>query len=215
MPDVFISPDEQIKKPQSPVLPNEVPSTESQKSALAGHTHRLFSAFNLYPDNVDFETRDNEEKIILMLRQHPVVNLKWMIISLLLLTGPMILGMIGLTSLLPAGYSMVLSLVWYMVTFTYALEGFLNWYFNVFFITTERIIDVDFFNIIDKRVSDAEIEKIQDVTYETIGALGTTLNFGNVAIQTASEVPEFSFELVPNPERVVKILDDLREQKNK
>jgi hypothetical protein len=35
-------------------------------------------------------------------------------------------------------------------------------------------------------------------------------DYGNVTIQTAAEVPEFKFESVPNPEKVVKILDDLR-----
>ncbi len=34
-------------------------------------------------------------------------------------------------------------------------------------------------------------------------------NFGDVFIQTASEVSEFDFLAVPNPEKVVKILDDL------
>ena len=34
MPDVFVSPDEQIKKPEFPIMPDEVPSTESQKSVI-------------------------------------------------------------------------------------------------------------------------------------------------------------------------------------
>jgi hypothetical protein len=88
----------------------------------------------------------------------------------------------------------------------------LSWYFNVHFVTNQRIIDVDFFNLIDKRVSDAEISKIQDVSYSTNGVLGTMLNFGNVFIQTAAEVSEFKFELVPNPEKVTKIIDDLMQK---
>jgi hypothetical protein len=212
MPDVFISPDKQIHQEAPPVLPKKVPTTESEKREFKGHSHSHFSAFNLYPDRINFETKSDGEKIILMLRQHPIVNLKWIFITILLLFGPSLLTKLGVSALLPSGFQTVLTLVWYLVTFTYAIEGFLNWYFNVYFITTERIVDVDFFNLIDKRVSNAEIEKIQDVSYTTTGVFGAAFNYGDVIIQTASEVPEFDFLSVPNPDKVVKILDDLREK---
>jgi len=189
MPDVFVSP--------SPVLPEK------------GHSHSRFSAFCLYPDDINFETQEDKEKIILMLRQHPIVNVKWIVVTLLLLTGPTILSLFGVFSLLPIGFPLVITLAWYLVTSAYAIESFLSWYFNVYFVTTEGIIDVDFFNLVDKRVSEAELGRIQDVSYSTNGVLGTTLNFGDVRIQTAAEIPEFKFESVPNPEKVAKILDDL------
>ncbi|KKU10266.1 MAG: hypothetical protein UX13_C0016G0023 [Candidatus Woesebacteria bacterium GW2011_GWB1_45_5] len=200
MPDVFVN------QP----LPEETPKTETQKRVIPGHTHSRLSAFSLYPDDVGFETKDGKERIILLLRQHPVVNVRWVVITLLLLTGPTLLDLLGVFSLMPVGFPLVISLAWYLFTVAYATEGFLNWYFNVYFVTDARIIDVDFYNLIGKRVSNAEIEMIQDVSYTTGGVLGTMLNYGNVLIQTAAEVSEFQFESVPNPEKVVKILDDLR-----
>lgn len=202
MPDVFTSPD--------PVIPPKAPVTEKQKSEIPGHSHNIFSAFSLYPDDVDFETRDNKERIVLMLRQHPIINLKWIITTAILLTGPTIINLFGIFSLLPTGFPLVITLAWYLVTSAYAIEGFLGWYFNVYFITEKRVIDVDFYNLIDKRVSSAEIEKIQDVSYTTGGVTRTMFNFGDIIIQTASEIPEFIFEGVPNPEKATKILDDLR-----
>lgn len=204
MPDIFISPDE------APIVPDVPPKTEAQKSEIVGHSHNRFSSFCLYPDGIGFETKADKEKIILMLRQHPIVNVKWILITLLLLTGPTLLNLFGIFSFLPTGFSLVISLSWYLITSAYAIEGFLDWYFNVYFVTTERIVDVDFYNIIDKRVSNAEIEKIEDVSYTTGGVLRTMLNYGDVFIQTAAEVSEFDFFAVPNPEKVVKILDDLR-----
>lgn len=196
MPDIFIS--------------KEIPKTESQKSSIDEHSHNKFSSFCLYPDDIDFETKDSKEEIILLLRQHPIVNLKWIFITLLLLIGPTVLDVFGIFSFLPVGFPLVVSLAWYLVTSAYAIEGFLNWYFNVYFVTNLRVVDVDFYNLINKKVSDAEIEKIQDVSYITGGVLRTVLNFGDVFIQTAAEVSEFQFEAVPNPEKIVKILDDLR-----
>ena len=86
----------------------------------------------------------------------------------------------------------------------------MDWYFNVYFVTTKRIIDVDFYNLIDKRVSDAEIDKIQDVSYTTGGVIRTMFNYGDVFIQTAAEVSEFDFMAVPRPEKGAKIIDDLK-----
>jgi len=199
MPDVFVSPDRKTHRGTS----------TSQEISTEGSAHNLFSSFNLYPSNIDFETRENKEKIILMLRQHPVVNIKWIFTTILLLTGPTLLSIFGIFSFLPAGFPLVISLAWYLVTSAYAIEGFLNWYFNVYFVTTDGIIDVDFFNLIDKRVSAADLDKVQDVSYSTNGVLGTMLNFGDVQIQTAAEITEFRFEDVPHPEKVAKILDDL------
>jgi hypothetical protein len=200
MPDVFVSPDKKTAKDTAPILSEQKPS------------HHRFAAFSLYPKNIDFETREDNEKIILMLRQHPIVNVKWIFFTLLLLTGPTVLNALGIFSLLPIGFPLVITLSWYLVTSAYAIEGFLNWYFNVFFVTTDGIIDVDFFNLLDKRVSEADLDKIQDVSYSTNGVLGTMLNYGNVQVQTAAEITEFTFESVPSPEKVAKILDDLTDK---
>ena len=208
MPDVFVSPDQKTQQNSTSPLPPVPPETESQKSVLEGHTHSLFSAFSLYPDDIDFETREDGEKIILMLRRHPIVNIKWIFVSLLLLTGPTILSILGIFSLLPMGFSLVITLAWYLLTSAYALEGFLSWYFNVYFVTTMRIVDINFHNLVNKKVSDAEVTKIQDVSYTSSGFLGVMFNFGNVFIQTAADVQEFKFASVPSPEKVAKILDD-------
>lgn len=199
MPEIFVSPKNKSEIPQKRI-----------KGFSEGKSHKLFSTFNLYPHNINFETRENDEKIILMLRQHPILNVKWMFFGIVLFLLPFFVAKTGILDLLPGGYPLVVVMTWYLVSFAYVIEGFFKWYFNVFFITTRRVIDVDFFNLIDRRVSDAEIEKIQDVTYSTGGAIGTTLNYGDVLIQTASEIQQISFEKVPNPEKVADILDDLR-----
>lgn len=208
MPDIFISPEEKVKKEE--VVPVSVPKTETQRQTFPSHSHNKLASFCLYPDEVGFESKIDDEKIILLLRQHPIVNLKWIFTTLLLLTGPTLLSLTGVFSFLPGGFALIITLSWYLVTSAYAIEGLLDWYFNVYFITTHRIVDVDFYNIIDKRVSNAEIEKIEDVSYTTGGVIRTMFNYGDVFIQTAAEVSEFDFYAVPNPEKVVKILDDLR-----
>ncbi len=217
MPDIFVSPDDQIHTSSPPPLPSKVPKTEAQKKMIGGHTHNKFSAFSLYPEDVDFETREDEEKIILLLRQHPITNVKWILIALLMLMVPGVIGTFGFFASLPSGFDLVITLSWYLLTMIYALESFMNWYFNVYFVTTLRVIDVDFYNLIYKQVSDANLNKIQDVTYNMGGVARTIFNYGDVFIQTAAEVQEFEFLAVPNPDKVAKIIQDLitKADKNK
>jgi hypothetical protein len=198
MADIFVSPDEQIHENNSPILP--------EKESV--HTPSRFSAFCLYPSDIDFETREDKERIILMLRHHPIVNIRWILISIILLTVPTLLSVFGVFSLLPSGFPLVITLAWYLFVSAYAIEGFLSWYFNVYIVTTMRIVEINFSNLINKKVSDAEVTKIQDVSYTSGSFMRTMFSFGNVFIQTAAEVQEFKFDSVPNPEKVAKILDD-------
>jgi hypothetical protein len=199
MPDIFISSKEKTKTPVKKI-----------KGFPRNEKKGLFSAFNMYPDNISFETKENDEKIIFILREHPILNIKWIFFGLILFLTPPLISKTGILNYLREAYPVIIVMAWYLVSFAYVIEGFFKCYWNVFFITTRRVIDVDFFNLINKRVSDAEIEKIQDVTYSTKGAIGTTLNYGDVLIQTAGEAQEIGFERVPNPEKVAAILDDLR-----
>ncbi|EKE12632.1 MAG: hypothetical protein ACD_13C00149G0014 [uncultured bacterium] len=209
MPDIFVSPENKTSVEEN---------KQEKKSKVSEELHAAdknsLSAFNFNPKNISFENREKEEKIILMLRQHPIVNLKWFFIGLILFVAPIFIKMTGVLSLLPAGYQLVIIMTWYLVSFAYVIEGFFGWYFNVFFITTRRVIDVDFYNLIDRRVSDAEIDKIQDVSYTTSGPIGTALNFGDISIQTSGEARELSFARVPRPEKVTEILDGLRAKYN-
>ena len=98
---------------------------------------------------------------------------------------------------------------WYMLMFSYALATFLIWFFSVFIITDERIIDVDFVSMLFKDVSAAKIDVIQDVSSKTSGFLASVINYGTVYIQTAGEQREIQFENIPQPAKVAALLNEL------
>lgn len=209
MPDVFVSePKDIIPDKTMESVPTQAPTIDKEIASRLGHRRSRLSAFSLYPDHVDFESRAKEEKVVLFLRQHIIVNLKWVIAAAVMVFVPTIAAVFGVFSSLPSGFELIITLSWYLVTLAYAFENFLNWYFNVYIVTNMRIIDVDFHNLIYKQVSDANLDKIQDVTYNMGGVARTIFNYGDVFIQTASEVSEFDFLAVPNPDRVVKIIND-------
>ncbi len=164
------------------------------------------------PDNISFETQGDTEHIILFLRQHWATNVLWIAAAVLGLVLPLILSAI-LPSLVPTffdaiqHYQWAIILVWYLVVFGFVVENFLHWYFNVYFVTDERIIDVDFVGLLYKSISEARLSRVQDVTSKMVGVIRATFNYGDVFIQTAGEKPEFDFMAVPKPDLVAKILN--------
>jgi uncharacterized membrane protein YdbT with pleckstrin-like domain len=199
MPDVFVSQPPDEKPIEQPTEPTPIPE------------EGLLASFNYYPTKVNFETQEDKEQVVLLLRQHPIVNVRWILITVLGIFAPIILSYFPILSFLPKNYQFIAVLGWYLLVVSYALQGFLYWFFNVYIVTTERVVDVDFYNLIYKKVSDADLIKIQDVSYNQGGVLRTLLNYGDVNIQTAGEVTNFDFEAVPQPDRVAKILQDLRQ----
>lgn len=174
------------------------------------HLKKPLSAFCFYPDGINFENRESQEKIILFLRQHPIVNIPWIIVVLLMLLAPFFVSEFPLFLNVPSNFLFIFVLMWYLLVTAFTIEKFLTWFFNVYIVTDERIVDIDFYNLIYKEVSDAKIDKIQDVTYNMGGVVRALFNYGNVLIQTASEVPNFEFLAVPKPDKVARILQDLQ-----
>jgi uncharacterized membrane protein YdbT with pleckstrin-like domain len=203
MPDVFVS--------QPPDTKSE-PIVEKPAEQTPNPEEGLLASFNYYPTKVNFETQEDNEQIVLLLRQHPIVNVRWIVVTILGIFAPIILNYFPLLASLPKNYQFMVVLGWYLLVTSYALQGFLYWFFNVYIVTTERVVDVDFYNLIYKKVSDADLGKIQDVSYNQGGVLRTLLNYGDVNVQTAGELPNFDFEAVPHPDRVAKILQDLRQE---
>lgn len=175
----------------------------------------LLTSFASFPAKVCFETQDDEEAVVLFLRQHPIVNLRWVVIVIFLLTLPSVFGFFPPFAVLPTNFQFVLTMGWYLFVFGYTLAKFMGWFFNIYIVTDERIVDVDFENIFFRKISTAKIDEIQDINIQSSGSFETFFGYGSIFIQTAAEVSQFEFISIPNPDRVGKILNqmiDLEEQ---
>jgi len=216
MPDIFISGKKEKPKKKKDKTIAKKPKKVS-KHKLKGHSNSPLAAYCYFPDKVDFETRERKEKIVLLLRRHPITNVAWILIAILMILAPLTLSFFPILSFLPSNFQFIAVLVWYLITTAFVLESFLTWLFNVNIITDERIVDIDFHNLIYKEVSDCKIDNIQDVTYKMGGVVRTIFNYGDVYVQTAAEVPAFEFLAVPKPSKVARVLQDLiiEEEKEK
>src|SRR3989344_8281779 len=116
MPDIFKA----SNKENLPDL-TKLPKNELDREKYPQHSHNPLAAYSVYPDpdKLRFESKDDEEEIILFLRKHPIINLPWILISILMILAPLILIIVPIFSFLPSTFLIVGVLVWYLVTIAY------------------------------------------------------------------------------------------------
>jgi len=172
-------------------------------------SHNPFAAFAAKPFNVAFDAQHKDEQVLLLLRQSLITQIKYVVIAIGLAFVPVLFNSVGMLSFLPLNFQFIANVGWYLMVMSYVLEVFLSWFYNVYIITDERIIDVDFHSLLFKNVAYAKIDNIEDITATTSGALGSIFDYGSVRIQTAGAVSEFDFVDVPHPSKVVSFLNEL------
>ncbi len=177
---------------------------------LEGHSHNPMSSFFYLPDNVNFIAQDAHERIVLLLRKHPITNVPWILGGIIMLFAPGVLSFFPLLDFLPERFQFVAVVLWYLLTTAFVFEKFLSWFFNVYIVTDERIFDVDFVNLVYREIAEANLDHIEEVNVRMGSVIRTIFNYGDILIQTASEQPNLDFEAVPDPDRVAKIIRELR-----
>ena len=166
------------------------------------------------PPHVYFENQEKDEKIVLLLRAHVITLVPAVFIILILLATPILvlslLPMFGVNLAEVVRPELLAAVVffWYLFTAGYSFLQFLLWFFNVYLVTNERLIDFDFHGFLLKTVSETRLSKIQDVTSRIYGPVRTFFNYGDIFIQTAGTEREFEFHAVPKPDLVARIISE-------
>lgn len=175
-----------------------------------------FDAYAPKPLTVySFDSQLDDEYVLLLLRKHPVTQLGKLIAIVMMLIVPLFFPEVSFYSALSNQFQTVIKLFWYLLTLGYTFESFLTWFFNVYIVTDERIIDIDFLSLIYRNVSAAKLDKIEDITAVTSGAAQSIFNYGTVHVQTAAEKTEFEFESVPHPTKVTQFLNEMLAQEER
>jgi hypothetical protein len=172
---------------------------------------------NLHPRFL-FPGQQENERIYLVTRPHWIVLAKrfllWFIFVVVLL-GLDYYILPTYPALSQSPFSQILALIRSIYIMGLVLSAFTLWviyYLNYQIITNERVVDITQNNLLHHTTSELNLARLQDVTAEIHGILGTFFNFGNVYIQTAGEVERFEFENIPNPNAVAKLVLDLYEK---
>lgn len=173
-------------------------------------SHNFLHTFCIRPA-LRFATQSDNEEVILVVRAHPFTQIYWLINSI---------GLLVLLFLLDYFFSMFLNPLQVLFTFVFSILivsayiwlNILIWFFNVGIITNERVIDIDFHAVIYKEITEARLDKIQDVTEKAGGFFESYFDYGNLFIQTAGGEQNIEFNNIPHPPTVVKIIHELTEK---
>lgn len=163
------------------------------------------------PSNTSYEGKDRDEEVLLLIRRSLITNFTWLFGGIIYFIVPFI----TIPLLRRAAYEnsavfdnffiFSLTFFWYLSLFGYLLREFLDWYFEVFLVTTKKIIDIDKGAT---NISETLLTNVQDVTSETPSMFAQIFNIGNIKIQTAAETKEFEFGMVDNPSKVRDFISD-------
>lgn len=150
-----------------------------------------------------FRGQRDDEEVIKVFHKHwisfirPVaIFFPFFIISVIILYYQGVLG----TGLLLFGY------VIFLASLSYLLYNFVIWWWDVYILTNRRVIDFDQKTLFHRVVSEADLENIQDTTYEIKGLWQTVFNYGTVNILTASAGQNIKFKDVASPEHVQHVI---------
>jgi hypothetical protein len=174
----------------------------------------LHGAYHVLPKE-RFVTQQQDEEIILLLRAHPIVNVGWILLAVFMVLIPTLLEAMGMFAGVPGKFMFVGKMTWYLVTWAFAFEKFLNWYYSIFLVTNERIIDIDFYNLMSRVVTHVNLNHIEEPVMGAQGFGSTIFNYGFVLVQTAGETSTVECRACPWPHKVVDIINRLAEELEK
>ncbi len=154
---------------------------------------------------VRFEGEDPEEETLFVLRAHHITNLGWIFTTSIVLVLPFIvvvfLSLVNTINFPVSKITLLLGvLIWLLVVVGVAFQQFVNWYFNIYVLTNKRLVDIDFFGLFHRRVSQTTLGNVQDVTYTKSGILQNFFDYGDIHLQTAGTESNFEFNSIPDPE---------------
>lgn len=173
----------------------------------------MFSSYLEHPTDFRFEGQDADEKILLVLRAHPITNLSWISLAVLLFLVPFIISLtlpfFNLSlGVVPGTFIAISLIINYLLVLLISFEGFLHWYFNVYIVTEKNIIDVDFHSLMFKNIDVAPLRNIEDTSSSMGGLLSSIFHYGDVFIQTAGASKNIDFHAVPRPHHVADFILD-------
>ena len=120
----------------------------------------LLGGYSFDARDIKFAAQNPRERVFVFLRAHPITNVGWLFRSAVSLVIPLFL--FGFFSAFPLDVSgipllndfvltdtfpravLISTIGYYSLMFTGIMRNFLNWYYNIYMVTNERVIDYNF-----------------------------------------------------------------------
>lgn len=153
---------------------------------------------------------DAKEQLVMEIRKHPFG------LFLVLFSGAFVIlalfaAMVALGALDFAGeigiqqinsYKPVIALLMFLVILGTAVMTFIGAFLyvsNVIYVTSEKIAQVLYLSLFNRKISQLSIGDVQDVTVTQKGIFAHFFKYGTLVIETAGEQQNYTFSFVPDP----------------
>jgi len=149
-----------------------------------------------------FRGQRPDENVILVTKQHIWLLMPVVVVWLLLIAAVAAL-------IWWFGFSATSSMAMVVAALMGGFYSFYIWYTwnsSDYIVTSERVIKIDQVSLISRVISEAEIDRIQEISTEIHGPVRTLLNFGTVRIQTASTTGRMDLDDLSDPYSVQQVI---------
>ena len=146
-----------------------------------------------------FSGQRQGERVIDAVKNHPFILFPSGLKSIIVLVAG-----ISVYLFWPSQYSGLLILIAALIAFGIFFRVYFDYSQSVFVITNQRVINVGQNGFWKRKITETEIDKIQDVASETSGIFRTMFKFGDLIIRTAgvSDGSEIRAKNIANPYQV-------------
>ncbi len=201
---------------------------QEQKTSTVNLPQALYKKVNpltslaSFPCNISIQGQNNNERILLFIREHRITLLFDLLFYSIALFVPFMIqyffnlfnklilnNTINVGEFFGSKYWRVFILLW----LSYMLRGYFNlffkWFYNINVLTTNRLMDIDFLGIFFVRAEETSITDIEDVKDTQAGIIQSIFNMGNIEVFTASGVTVFNLNNVPKSYKVRDFIMDV------
>lgn len=149
-----------------------------------------------------FDLKEENERIIVVLRRHPLPIVLRGFVAVVLSSVPFFVFPITASWLSYHELGEVflfLSSVWLLLLWSGFFYAFTMYLLDVWIVSDRRIIDSNQHAFFMRTVAEMRLERVQDISVDIHGVIQTFFNFGNLEVQTAGTVEKFKFIQIPQP----------------
>lgn len=163
----------------------------------------MISIFKIFKETANsFEGQENGEKVIMLLRRHPIVIILRLLGLLIAYFIPIIASIIFLNYIinyeLVTLYLFILS-IWTLFIWIIAFYSITMYALDVWIVTDKRIIDSTQHGFFNRKISELHLPRIQDISVNVRGVIQTVFKYGDLQVQTAGTEEKFNFLQIPDP----------------
>lgn len=147
----------------------------------------------------EFPGQHPDESVVLVFHQHPVVMRKPLLLGLIAI----VLSIIPLDFVFDGPYYPTLvkiPFIVFLIVLAYWFYNWIGWYYSVYIVTDQRLIDIRQKGFFNRKVSEVGFEKVQSINYHIKGLQAALLQFGDITVQTYTD--KWVMAYIHHPEAV-------------